>query len=175
MGLLNDEREWVIEEVPELRIIENELWHLVKERQKAVREKVLTKVSGIRAERARRPAYPFSGLLRCGECGGGFSKSTQHHYGCSNARNRGICKNMLTIRLDVLEASVLAGLKDSLMDPALVREFAAGYRELNRLNTARDQEHVVRRGELASVERQIRSLIDAIKEGSPQPGGTGGA
>jgi site-specific DNA recombinase len=56
MGLLNDEREWVIEEVPELRIIENELWHLVKERQKAVREKVLTKVSGIRAERARRPA-----------------------------------------------------------------------------------------------------------------------
>jgi len=52
------------------------------------------------------------------------------------------------------------------MDPALVREFAAEYhRELNRLNTARDQEHVVRRGELARVERQIRSLIDALKEG----------
>ena len=45
---------------------------------------------------------------------------------------------------------MLAGLKDSLMDPALVREFAAEYhRELNRLNTPRDQEHVVRRGELA--------------------------
>ena len=52
------------------------------------------------------------------------------------------------------------------MDPALVREFAAEYhRELNRLNTARDQGHVVRRGELARVERQIRSLIDALKEG----------
>ena len=83
---------------------------------------------------------------------------------------------MLTIRLDVLEASVLAGLKDSLMDPALVREFAAEYhRELNRLNTARDREHVVRRGELARVERQIRSLIDAIKEGIRTPGSTGGA
>ena len=71
---------------------------------------------------------------------------------------------MLTIRRDVLEASVLAGLKDSLMDPALVREFAAEYhRELNRLNTARDREHVVRRGELARVERQIRSLIDVSK------------
>jgi len=57
------------------------------------------------------------------------------------------------------------------MDPALVREFAAEYhRELNRLNTARDQGHVVRRGELARVERQIRSLIDAIKEGIRTPG-----
>lgn len=171
MGRLNDEREWVIEEVPELRIIENELWHAVKERQKVVREKVLAKNSGVRAERARRPAYLFSALLRCGECGGGFSKRSEHHYGCSNARNRGTCKNMLTIRRDVLEASVLAGLKDSLMDPALVREFAAEYhRELNRLNTARDQEHVVRRGELAGVERQIRSLIDALKEGIRTPG-----
>lgn len=45
---------------------------------------------------------------------------------------------MLTIRRDVFTASVLAGLKDSLMDPALVREFAAEYhRKLNRLNTAR--------------------------------------
>ena len=171
MGRLNDEREWVVEEVPELRIIEDELWNAVKERQKVVRETILARDFGIRAECARRPAYLFSALLRCGECGGGFSKRSQHHYGCSNARNRGTCKNMLTIRRDVLEASVLAGLKDSLMDPALVREFAAEYhRELNRLNTARDQGHVVRRGELARVERQIRSLIDAIKESIRTPG-----
>ena len=33
----------------------------------------------------------------CGACGGGFSKVSQHHYGCSNARNRGTCGNLLTI------------------------------------------------------------------------------
>ena len=60
MGRLDDEREWVVEEVPELRIIENELWDAVKERQEVVREKLLTKDSGIRAECARRPAYLFS-------------------------------------------------------------------------------------------------------------------
>ena len=108
MGRLNDEREWVVEEVPELRIIEDELWNAVKERQKVVRETILARDFGIRAECARRPAYLFSALLRRGECGGGFSKRSQHHYGCSNARNRGTCKNMLTIRRDVLEASVLA-------------------------------------------------------------------
>ena len=32
------------------------------------------------------------------------------HYGCSNARNRGICDNRLTIRRDVIEESVLSGL-----------------------------------------------------------------
>jgi site-specific DNA recombinase len=171
MGRLNERREWIVEDVPELRLVQDQLWQAVKDLQKVVREKVLEKGLGVRAECARRPAYLFSTLLRCGECGGGFSKRSQHHYGCSNARNRGTCKNMLTIRRDLLEASVLAGLKDSLMDPALAREFAAEYhRELNRLNSGREQEHTLRRGELARVERQIRSIIDAIKEGIRTPG-----
>ena len=54
--------------------------------------------------------------LGCGECDGGFSKVSQHHYGCSNTRNRGTCKNLLTIRRDVLEVSVLSGLKTHLLD-----------------------------------------------------------
>src|SRR5262249_13455883 len=142
MGRVNEESEWVVEHVPELRIIDEELWRAAKERQKVVRELVVDRGLGVRSERARRPEYLLSTLLRCGECGGGFSKRSAHHYGCSNARNRGICNNMLTIRRDVLEASVLAGLKDSLMDPDLVGEFVAEYhRELNRINAARDQEH----------------------------------
>jgi site-specific DNA recombinase len=168
---MNDRRGWIVEDVPELCLVRDQQWHAVKDRQKVLRKKVLEKGLGVRAECARRPAYLLSTLLRCGECGGGFSKRSQHHYGCSNARNRGTCKNMLTIRRDLLEASVLAGLKDSLMDPALAREFAAEYhRELNRLNSAREQEHTLRRGELARVERQTRSIIDAIKEGIRTPG-----
>ena len=52
----------------------------------------------------RRPRYLFSGLMRCGVCGGGFSKISAHHFGCSTARNKGTCANLLTIRRDVLEA-----------------------------------------------------------------------
>jgi site-specific DNA recombinase len=129
MGRLNDKCEWVVEEVPELRIIEDELWHAVKERQKVVRETLLARDFGIRAERARRQATCFRHCFSAASAVVAFL----------NARNRGTCKNMLTIRRDVFTASVLAGLKDSLMDPALVREFAAEYhRKLNRLNTARD-------------------------------------
>ena len=60
---------------------------------------------------------------QCGACGGGFSKISQSHYGCSTARNKGTCHNLLAVRRDRLEATVLDGLKDQLMQPELVTAF----------------------------------------------------
>src|SRR4029077_19861839 len=115
------------------RDVTEQLWNYVKARQRHVRHALTHDNVGVRSERARRPVYLLSNLLKCGVCGGGFSKVSQHHYGCSNARNRGTCGNLLTIRRDVLETSVLSGLKTHLMDPKLVKEFAAEYhREVNR-------------------------------------------
>jgi hypothetical protein len=52
------------------------------------------------------------------------------------------------------------------MDPELVAEFAAEYhRELNRLNAAREDRFAQQKEELARVERQIRAIIEAVKEG----------
>ena len=62
------------------------------------------------------------------------AKISLHHFGCSTARNKGTCANLLTIRRDVLEATVLDALRHRLMDPELyavfVTEFTA---EWNRL------------------------------------------
>ena len=167
----NPPDEWITREVPDLRIVDDRLWNEVKARQRHVRHALMHDNVGVRAERARRPVYLLSNLLKCGVCGGGFSKVSQHHYGCSNARNRGTCDNLLTVRRDVLEASVLSGLKTHLMTPELAKEFAAEYhRELNRLNAARDEDYVRRKEELDRVERQIRAIIDAIKDGLRTPG-----
>jgi site-specific DNA recombinase len=156
--------------VLELRIVDDRLWNEVKRRQRDIRRTLTRDSAGIRSERARRPVYLLSNLLKCGECGGGFSKVSLHHYGCSNARNRGTCKNLLTIRRDVLEASVLSGLKTHLMTPELAREFAAEYqREVTRLNALREGDHVRRTQELVKVERQIVAIIDAIKDGLRTP------
>jgi len=96
-----------------------------------VRQALTHDGAGIRSERARRPIYLLSNLLRCGVCGGGFSNVSNERYGCSAARNRGTCDNRITIRRDVLEASVLSGLKTHLMQPELVKEFIAEcHREL---------------------------------------------
>jgi site-specific DNA recombinase len=99
---------------PVLRIVDASLWEAVKARQCDTRSDLTHDGAGIRSERARRPVHLLSNLLRCGSCGGGFSKISQNLYGCSSARNQGTCDNRLTIRRDVLEASVLSGLKTAL-------------------------------------------------------------
>ena len=60
--------------MPPLRIIDEELWLRVKDRQNDTRRRVAADNNGIRSERARRPKYLLSGLLQCGVCGGGYSK-----------------------------------------------------------------------------------------------------
>jgi site-specific DNA recombinase len=166
VGRLNPETEWIVEEVQDLRIISDDLWTRVKNRQRVVRDATSLSDYVTRSERARRPAYLLSTLLRCNECGGGFSKRSEHHYGCSNARNRGTCSNLLTIRRDVVEESVLSGLKSHLMDPGLVKEFVAEYRqEVKRLSATRDKQVSLWRDDLVRVEREIRAIINAIKDG----------
>ena len=167
---LNPEQAWVIQEVPDLRIVDDALWQQVKQRQTESRNLVSRTGLAIRPEQARRPVYLLSGLLKCGVCGGGFSKVSEKHYGCSNARNRGTCNNRLTIRREVIEASVLSGLRTHLMHPDLVKEFIAEYhREINRANGERQAAQVGRKEELARAERQIRAIIEAIKEGLRTP------
>ena len=90
---LNDESALIITDVPELRIIDQDLWDRVKERQRGLR-----KLPSFHEK--QRPRMLLSYLLKCGCCGGGFSKVSQNHYGCSTARNKGTCDNRLTVRQD---------------------------------------------------------------------------
>ena len=60
----------IIRDVPELRIIDQALWDKVKARQSAMQARIFGE--GVRIEDRRRPRYLFSGLLKCGSCGGGF-------------------------------------------------------------------------------------------------------
>ena len=139
---LNPEKAWIVQPVPSLRIVDDALWQQVKQLQVESRGVVGLDSPSLRPEKARRPVYLLSGLLKCGSCGGGFSKVSLEHYGCSTMRNRGTCSNGLIIRRDVVEASVLSGLKTHLMHPDLVKEFIAEYhRELNRLNAGQEANH----------------------------------
>ncbi len=162
---LNPREAWIIEDVPKLRIVDDDLWQEVKARQEATRSEITTGRE-VRFERARRPKYLFSGLIRCGACGGGYVLVGKTQYGCANHRNRGTCDNRLTIRREVLEETVLAGLRENLLHPDLVAEFVAEFqKEWNRL---RREESVARTrdtAELARVERQIANIIGAIKDG----------
>ena len=119
-------------DVPELRIIDQALWEKVKARQGAMEARILG--GGVRTENRRRPRYLFSGLSKCGSCGGGFVKYSHDRLGCAIARTKGTCDNLLTIKRPLVEACVLNGLRDHLMRPSVYEVFCEEYtRHVNQL------------------------------------------
>jgi site-specific DNA recombinase len=160
----NPPSEWVTTAVPELRIVDDELWSQVKARQVEMR-RVASNGDPRRFNQARRPKYLFSGLTKCAECGGGYVMYWRDRLACFGARSRGTCTNRLTISQEV-EERVLVALRDKLMRRDLIEDFCAEYvRELNRLRMEHRAGLTHGRAELASVEREIRKLIQAIKDG----------
>ena len=165
----NPEDQWIRKEVPELRIVDQELWDRVKARQEAMRCDTRPDVRARPCDR-RRPRYLLSGLVVCGACGGRYTKISANLFGCAAARNKGaaVCNNLRNVRRDRLEATVLDALRDNLMDPELFKEFCAEYlREINRVrgdeNARRDRLRV----ELTQVERRLRRIVEAIADGVP--------
>lgn len=147
----NDPSALIVTGVPELRIIDQDLWQRVKERQQGLRK--LPSFHG-----KQRPRMLLSYLLKCSCCGGGFSKVSQTHYGCSTARNKGTCGNRLTVRQNSLESLVIGALQSRLMDPALLAEFCNEYtRHLNKLRNAKNASLGVARGDLLRLAKQRKT------------------
>lgn len=175
----NENEAVIAVDAPELAIVSQEVWNAVKARQAALGKSVSRnrQINGgepgdVQASfwSKQRPRYLFSGLMRCGVCGGGFSKISAAHFGCSTARDKGqsVCENRLTIRRDALEATVMDGLRDRLMDPILFKAFAQEFTaEWNRLQAGAGAHLSQMRAEHERVKRQIERLVDALVEGAP--------
>jgi len=158
--------------VPALRIVPQELWERVKTRQRALEatagEATEESKDGAGFWDRRRPQYLFSGLLKCGQCGGGFVKYSHDRLGCASARNKGTCSNLLTIKRSEVEAAVLNGLKSHLMDERLCAVFCEEYTaHMNRLRIEANASLEGYKAELAKITRDIDRMIDAICGGVP--------
>lgn len=112
---LNPEVQWIIQDVPDLRIIDQDLWDKAKARQRSLDASGTGKFASGYWDR-RRPRYLLTGLMRCGSCGGGFVNFNKVYVGCANARNKGTCDNKLTMHRADLEGAILHGLQHRLMD-----------------------------------------------------------
>ncbi|MBY6069634.1 recombinase family protein [Leisingera aquaemixtae] len=163
---LNPESEWTITDVPQLRIVEQDLWDAVRARQGELK----TAGTKVPVWDRRRPKTLFSGLMACGCCGGGFAKISKDSFGCSPARNKGaaVCSNKRTIKQADLEARVLDALANHLMDPDAVQIFCEEYTaERNRLKAAAAGNRKEKEQALARAKRDHQKLVDAIIAGIP--------
>jgi transposase len=83
---------------------------------------------------------------------------------------RGTCDNPRTILRDRLLGRVLAGIKERLLAPDLVDQFVATFvAEVNAANSQRGNRQALLIQQKAKVERQIRNMLELIKEGHGTP------
>lgn len=170
----NPPEAWITEDVPHLRIIDEAMWHPVKQRQGAIRSDIVTAKretpTAPGSEAGRRARYLLSGLLHCGCCGSGYIMISDSRYGCAAARNSGTCSNRKTIKRSDVEARVLAGLKHHLLHPDLIAEFIAEFqREMQKDRTEALTARRETERKLAKVCSAIDSIITAITEGMFHP------
>ena len=154
----NPESEWVSQPVPDLRIVDDDLW----ERARKLRQR---HAAG-RPEYQRRPKHMLSGLAVCGCCGGGYTVASRDFWGCGKHRDGRGCANGRKIGVTALEARVLAGLKEKLLDPELVRIYVAEYhRDFARRAQALARGRAQLEREIAKAETQVANFVKAIAVG----------
>jgi site-specific DNA recombinase len=168
-----DESEIIRKEYPDRRIVDEATWDAVQSRLRAVRACYSKKLDGSpkgRAFSGRTTSYPFSGILRCGECGAPMSiyggTNIHRYYRCGDFKKRGTCKNALPIREDVIRGMLIEHVRDQLKNPdALAHLYAAIGKQLGELSTTANAELKEHRERLARVEDRIQGICNAIADG----------
>ena len=156
--------------MPEMRIVSDELWQQVKDRQRDAETKDGT---GFARVRAAYSANLATGLVRCGNCGANFviayNRKGRKKYSCYGNRTKGghVCDNNVRYDKEDLERILVnsAGLS---FDDAAVRYIAAKANVL--LETeARDAESAWRKEavehDAKKTEKELENVMRAIKSG----------
>ena len=163
----NPPAEWVIEDVPELRIVDEALWLTAKSRlDKIAASPVAMAIKASGFWNRKRPKHVLTGLVHCGVCGHPMTPTGKDYLRCSNGIRSGLCTSKATIRRSHLEDLVIMALQRNLMAPELVQEFVAAANE--EFNRTRRDEAVEREGwkaRQAKIDKQIDSLVEAIANG----------
>jgi DNA invertase Pin-like site-specific DNA recombinase len=173
----NPPEKLVTADVPDLRILDEDLWQAVKSRQVEARKfSFPARGEDIQSPDGakngfwshKRPRHLLTGLMRCGVCGGAYSKLNTHLFGCATARNKGTCDNRLNIRVDKLDEIVLTGLKARMMDPDVFKSFVDAFiAERNAIISHQNAKFTAAKGELARVKSRQKILVQALADGVP--------
>jgi site-specific DNA recombinase len=170
--------EWLVAEVPALRIVDEPLWQAAHRRLAETRAVYARLTDGRligRPEGHVESPYLFTGFLRCATCGGTVHVSKQPfrgtmmmYYRCATQRERGAtqCPTGVRARLERLEAAILETItRDVLAEDVLT---AVVERTIARHVAAAAQlpgRRAVVAGELAELRVRIGRYVEALGGG----------
>ncbi len=157
--------EWVIQDVPALRIVPQELWEAAKARQRQRSRQVRRVVTVPRAPRL------LSGLLVCGRCGSRYVLRGRQTYCCASRQNRGkiVCDCMATVNAVEAQQAILDLLEPLFCSPVVLERIAAQARtrlaDASRRRTDTRSAEAQLKSDLAQVEQEISRLLEWIAKG----------
>jgi site-specific DNA recombinase len=165
---VNPHEDWIRRDVPELRILDDDLWNGVQMRLGAIRDSSsITKARATKFWTRRRAQHLITGKAVCGICGGPAAPIGKDYIACSAARRQGTCTNRGSIRRSEIERWIVGALRHQLMAPDLVREFIRTFNdEVNRTRRDSDQRRQELQREQKELERRIDTLLDAFASGT---------
>lgn len=161
----NDPSAAYTSESEHLRIIDRDMFDRVQSMLTATREKY---AGPGRAPRNR--SHMFSGMLKCGNCGGGMSIKDRRkdviRIKCTQSVESSKCSRRTTYKLNDIYTAVVAGLVDVLSDPELVQTFVDEYcQEMHRLSAEGRRNRKSVATKLTTANRRLDRLIDALADG----------
>ncbi|MTV16766.1 MULTISPECIES: recombinase family protein [Bradyrhizobium] len=159
----NTKEQYKAVEAPHLRIVDDATW-MAAQAIKAARRHDATPAT---IQNARAPKRVFSGLIKCGSCGGGMASIGSDAKGlrlqCSTYRESGSCSNGRRVYLDSIEALAIKGLRQHLAHPEVIAEFADAYNaERKRLMKEAISERARLERRLGEIEREMNRIVDSI-------------
>ncbi len=154
--------EWIVQEVPELRIVSDDAWNAAQEaiaRRMGPDGRPAYQRAG-----GNRRRFLLAGVLRCGKCGLSFcSAGGSGHLACSGRRARGTCDVALRVKHDDVAARILDALEAKLLTPdavARIIEKAAALVEAALEHGDHDRD----REQLTAIDRKIRRKTEAFED-----------
>ena len=170
------EGEWLRLEVPELRIVAEDLWRAAHRRLDTARE--LYAAGGRGTDRPDQEKYLLSGIARRVTCGGSLVAFTRDYkradergrfYGCNYNHKRGakVCANHILIRQDRLDQVVLDAITEALDERIIERAVEKALQRLRRQpDRAKDRREAIK-SELPLLEARMRTVVDEIARATP--------
>jgi DNA invertase Pin-like site-specific DNA recombinase len=155
-AVLRPRSEWIVQERPELRIVDDATWDAVQARLAEGRD-----AEGRRP--ARRPAQVLlSGLLRCPHCGNSMTAANAQHYGCVKRKHHGasVCRGFL-IRRDVVERRLLSWVREELLTPEAAEAYEAAFKAAIEADREQINETELRLRE-QTLQAEVWHLVDGI-------------
>lgn len=159
----------------DLRIISPELWTQVSDRLSRLRGMYTKNGKRGLLPRSVTSTYLFSGLLKCGICGGNLVIVTRNgpggqyrKYGCSQHFYRGACSNNLLERQDWLEERLLKELQEEVLKPEAIEYVIQAFgSQLKDAMEKMSNELAQMRERKIKIEDELRRLTDTAAKTGP--------